>query len=134
MSERTNRAVPGTLSLSGQPDLSVIALLSHDAAVPPMVRVVLIADEESLADLLVARSLFTEGVVDGAAGDGEVQVQTVGELVLVGVGALTVTLNLLDVLDHLLASYAASPTAGENAVVLALAARRTEVQSSAGSV
>jgi hypothetical protein len=132
MSERIIRGVRATLSVVGQPDLAVLALLSHEAAVPAMIRVVLVLDEESLADLTVARSLFTAGVVDGAAGDGDVQVQTVGDLVLVGVGDLSVTLNLFDVLDHLLASYAGSPTAGENAIVLALAARRTEVEISAG--
>jgi hypothetical protein len=122
-----NRAVAATLSLDGQPDLPVLALLSHSADQASMVRLVLVHEDEKLADLVVARSLFTEGVVEGAAGDGEVQVQTVGSTVGVGFGALTVTLALVDVLDHLLASYAAAPTAGEDAIVLALSARRSEV-------
>ncbi len=122
-----NRAVAATLSLDGQPDLSVLALLSHTEDEPAKVRIVLVHQEEKLADLAVTRSLFTEGVVEGSAGDGELQVQTVGSTVLVGVGALTVTLALVDVLDHLLASYAAAPTAAENVIVLALSARRSTV-------
>ena len=124
-----NRAVAATLSLEGQPDLQALALLSHSAEQASMVRIVLVVGEERLADLAVARALFTEGVVEGAAGDGDVQVQTVGSTVLVEVGTLTVMLALVDVLDHLLASYAAAPTAGENAIVLALSARRSEVPS-----
>lgn len=122
-----NRAVPATLSLEGQPDLAALALLSHSADEPAKVRIVLVVGDEKLADLVVARSLFTEGVVEGAAGDGDVQIQTVGSTVLVEVGALMVVLALVDVLDHLLASYAAAPTAGENAIVLALSARRSSV-------
>lgn len=122
-----NRAVAATLSLDGQPDLPVLALLSHSAEQPAKVRIVLVHEEEALADLAVARALFTEGVVDGDAGDGELQVQTVGSTVCVGIGDLAVTLALVDVLDHLLASYAAAPTADENAIVLALSARRSEV-------
>ena len=124
-----NRAVAATLSLDGQPDLPVLALLSHTSEEPAKVRIVLVDEEDSLADLVLARSLFTEGVVQGAAGDGELQVQTVGSTVFVGVGALTVALALVDVLDHLLASYAVSPTAAENNIVLALSARRSAVSS-----
>ena len=58
MSERITRGVPATLSLTGHPDLKTLALLSYDAAVQAMIRVVLVLDEEPLADLKCAGLLL----------------------------------------------------------------------------
>lgn len=121
----TRRAVAGTLRLPGQPDLAVLALLDHTADAPDEVRIVPVLDDEALCTLVVDRGLMTAGLVDGAAGDGDVQVQVLADRVLLGIGELVVVVGTHDLTELLLATFAAAPTGSEQERVLRLDDSRT---------
>ena len=120
------RGLGAQLRLDGQPDLSVTVLVRHDAAVPHAVRLVVLLDGLDSAEsfeLLVDRDLLTAGLVTGADGDGDVQVQVVGDQALLEVVDLTVALPLGGLIDVLLSSYVGSPTGQDVDTVIALERR-----------
>ena len=114
----TTRALPAALRLPSQPDLPVTVLVRHEAQRPDLVRAVVLLEDDSF-ELPLDRTLLTEGLI-GASAHGDVQVQTVGDQVLVGVGELTVVLPRVAVTELLLASYAAAPTGAAIDLVIAL--------------
>lgn len=119
---QTTRGTGGTLRLAGQPDLQVPVLLRHDAAEAALVRMVLVLSDDDSAELALERSLLTAGLSAPVA-EEDVRVAVVARQVAVKVGELTIVLPLADVVDFLLAAYAAAPTGAEHDVVIALTER-----------
>ncbi len=120
----TRRAVPGALRLPDQPELAVVVLLDHRSDDPEGVRVVPVLDDEALATLVLSRTLLTAGLTSGAGADDAVQVQVIGEQVVLGIGTLELALAVQDLSEMLLATYAASPTGSTPPRVVSLDAPR----------
>jgi hypothetical protein len=128
MSEHTltTRGVGGALRLAGAPDLPVTILLRHSSQQPSALRaVVLLGDDESI-ELVVDRTLLTAGLT-APAEDADVGVSVVGSSVAIAVGELMLLMALADVVDLLLASYAAAPTGTELDTVIALTAAANQL-------
>ncbi len=126
VSSTQTRGLGAQLRLAGQPDLPVTVLARHDASVPYAVRLVVVLealDSAESFELLVDRGLLTSGVVTGAAGEGAVQVQVVGDQALLGIEDLAVVLPLRGLIELLLSSYVAAPTGQDADVVIALEQR-----------
>jgi hypothetical protein len=116
----TTRGVPATLCLTGQPDLTVVALLRHSADAPSAVRTVLLIDDEPL-ELVFDRAMLSAGLT-APVREGDVSVSVSGTTAVLEVGPLTVLLGLADLVDVLLESYAAVPTEHEGDLVINLTA------------
>jgi hypothetical protein len=117
----TTRGVAATLCLTGQPDLTVVALLRHSSEVPSALRAVLLLDDEEPLELLLDRAMLSAGLT-APVRDGDVAVSVSGATAVLEVGPLTVLLGLGDLVDVLLETYAAVPTAAERDLVINLTA------------
>jgi hypothetical protein len=115
----TTRGFAATLHLTGAPDLPVVLLARHDAADPSTLDLA-VAHEDLSLTFPIDRDLLTEGLVEGATGVDDVQVQVLGGLVLLGVADLGVSLDRQAVVEFLLATYVVAPTGSEAELVLRL--------------
>lgn len=123
MTLATTRGLGGSLRLAAQPELPVTVLVRHQAEDPALIQVAVVLSDEESFDLPLDRTLLTAGVTSPAV-DGDVAVSVELDRVLVQVGELGLLLGLQDVIDVLLASYAAAPTGAEQDVVISLTAAR----------
>ncbi|MCW2572656.1 MAG: hypothetical protein JWO88_2714 [Frankiales bacterium] len=114
----TTRGVTAMLRLTGQPDVTVIALLRHSSETPSALRAVLVLDEEPM-ELVFDRAMLSAGLT-APVRDGDVAVSVAGTTAVLEVGPLIVLLGLADLVDVLLETYAAVPTDAERDLVINL--------------
>jgi hypothetical protein len=117
----TTRGVTATLCLTGQPDLTVTALLRHSSENPSLLRIVLLLDADEPRELVFDRAMLSAGLTAPVT-DGDVTVCVSGSTAVIAIGTLTVLLGLADLVDVLLETYAAVPTEVEQDLVINLTA------------